>query len=63
MPDVKSAEDLANIDEEFTSEPAAETLQEDSALLRAHRDNESFDNFYFVNDKIADNIRATAMMG
>lgn len=63
VPNVKSAEDLANIDEEFTSEPAAETLQEDSALLRAHRDNEAFDNFDFVNDKIADNIRATAMMG
>lgn len=53
---------MANIDEEFTSEPAAETLQEDSALLRAHRDNEAFDNFDFVHDKIADNIRATAML-
>lgn len=63
IPNVKSAEDIANIDEEFTSEPAAETIQEDSALLRAHRDNEAFDNFDFVHDTISKNIRETSIMG
>ena len=30
--------------------------------MKAHRDNEAFDNFSFCHDKIADDIRATAMM-
>ena len=63
VPTVKAAEDVANIDEEFLNEAPVETLQEDSALLRAHRDNEAFDNFSFVNQGIIDeiNVRATAM--
>jgi hypothetical protein len=49
VPNVKTAEDVANIDEEFLNEAPVETLQQDRALLRAHRDNEAFDNFEFVN--------------
>jgi hypothetical protein len=62
VPRVKTAEDVANIDEEFLSEPAVETLQQDSALLRAHRDNEAFEHFSYVNEGLASNIRATEMM-
>lgn len=53
MPNVKTAEDVANIDEEFLAEPPVETLQQDSALLRAHRDNEAFEHFSYVNEGIA----------
>jgi hypothetical protein len=31
-------------------------------LLRAHRDNEAFEHFSYVNEGIASNIRATEMM-
>jgi hypothetical protein len=44
------------------AEPPVETLQQDSALLRAHRDNEAFEHFSYVNEGIASNIRATEMM-
>ena len=61
VPEVKSTEDVKNIDAEFLNEPPVETLQQDSALLRAHRDNEAFDNFSFVNQGIIDEfeVRAT----
>jgi hypothetical protein len=39
-----------------------ETLQEKTLLLEAHGKNEAFDNFSFCEDKLADNIRATAML-
>lgn len=44
------------------AEAPVETLQQDSALLRAHRDNEAFEHFSYVNEGIAQNIRATEMM-
>lgn len=49
VPNVQSAEDIANIDDEFLQEEAVETLQVESALLRVHKNNEAFDNFEFVN--------------
>lgn len=62
MPNVQSAEDIANIDDEFLQEEAVETLQVESALLRVHKNNDAFNNFEFVNENIASDIRATQML-
>lgn len=62
VPKVQSAEDIANIDDEFLQEEAVETLQVESALLRVHKNNEAFDNFEFVNENIANDIRNTQML-
>jgi hypothetical protein len=62
VPQVQSPEDLGNISEEFTNEAPTETLQEESMLLKQFKDHEGFDNFSFVEGKMADNIRATQML-
>lgn len=50
IPKVKSAREATNFDEEFTSELAAETPMETSALISMHKSDKLFKEFSYVGD-------------
>ena len=60
IPKVKAQEDVTNIDAEFLECQPVETPAQDSALLRAHRNDQAFDNFSYVNEGLMSEFASQA---
>lgn len=59
IPKVKSNRDTTNFDEEFTSEMAAETPMETSALLKVHNGDAMFGGFSYTGEGLEKNVHNT----